>query len=73
VARSASRPDPAALFLTPQQAAAALQISVVTIYRAVDRGQLAAARVGRALRIPRAALDELAQPERTPPKTGHMM
>ena len=39
-------------FRTVQQAAETLQVAPASIYRAVRRGDLAAVRIGRAIRIP---------------------
>ncbi len=44
---------------TPREAAAALGISRRSLDRAVARGDLRAARIGGAVRIPRAELDRL--------------
>ena len=44
--------DTALEFRTVQQAAEALQVAPASIYRAVRRGDLAAVRIGRAIRIP---------------------
>jgi excisionase family DNA binding protein len=43
--------------LTPQQVADYLQLSTEAVYRLIRRKQLAASRIGRSYRIPRADLD----------------
>jgi excisionase family DNA binding protein len=43
--------------LTPKQAAAYLQVSRASIYRRIQRGTLAAIRLGRAYRIPWSSLE----------------
>jgi excisionase family DNA binding protein len=43
--------------LTPEQAADYLQINRETVYRYIRQGKLAASKLGRAYRIPRASLD----------------
>jgi len=43
-------------FLTAQEAAARLRVSVWAVYDAVNAGTLPAVRVGRAIRIPRHAV-----------------
>ena len=43
-------------FRTVQQAAEALQVAPASVYRAVRRGDLAAVRIGRAIRIPTSEL-----------------
>lgn len=45
--------------LTPDQAAAYLQVNRETIYRYIRDGKLLAARLGRAYRIPKSSLDML--------------
>ena len=47
------------LVLTADEAADALRISRWAVYEAVKRGELRAVRLGRTLRIPRAAITEL--------------
>lgn len=44
---------------TPEQAAQLLQLNRETIYRYIKEGKLEAARLGRALRIPRRSLELL--------------
>jgi excisionase family DNA binding protein len=43
--------------LTPRQVADYLQLSTEAVYRLIRRRQLAASRIGRSYRIPRADLD----------------
>ena len=47
--------------LTRHQAASVLNVSVKSVDRAISRGTLRAVRIGRLVRIPRDALDELLQ------------
>ena len=51
--------------LTPEQAAAYLQVNRETIYRYIRDGRLVASRLGRAYRIPRQSLDVLLWSTRT--------
>src|SRR3954447_11105082 len=51
--------------LTPEQAADYLQINRETVYRYIREGKLAASKLGRAYRIPRASLDLLLWATRT--------
>jgi excisionase family DNA binding protein len=44
------------VLLTVRQAAATLQVSTATIYRLVERGELAHIRVANSIRIPSTAL-----------------
>ncbi len=44
-----------AVYLSPRQAASAAALSVKTLRRAIKAGHLVAYRIGRQLRIPRAA------------------
>jgi excisionase family DNA binding protein len=53
--------------LTPDQAAAYLQVNRETIYRYIREGKLVAARLGRSYRIPRRSLDLLLMTNRTRP------
>jgi excisionase family DNA binding protein len=48
---------PTSRALTVHAAARRLNVSEKTLYRAIARGELAAIRVGRAIRIPESALD----------------
>jgi excisionase family DNA binding protein len=58
-----STPAVAAEFVTQQQAAAALQVTVNTIRSLIDRGELPAYRVGgRIVRIRRVDLDRILTP-----------
>jgi excisionase family DNA binding protein len=47
------------LVLTVEEAAALLRIGRTAAYEAARRGDLPAVRIGRSLRVPRHALDEL--------------
>ncbi len=58
---NAERPD----ILTPEQAAAYLQINRETVYRYIREGKLVASKLGRAYRIPRSSLDLLLWATRT--------
>jgi excisionase family DNA binding protein len=51
--------------MTPEQAAAYLQVNRETVYRYSREGKLMASRLGRAYRIPRRALDSLLWTTRT--------
>jgi excisionase family DNA binding protein len=51
--------------MTPDQAAAYLQVNRETVYRYIREGKLIASRLGRAYRIPRRALDSLLWTTRT--------
>jgi excisionase family DNA binding protein len=53
-----SVPEEEAMFLRPAEAAALAGLSIRAIYRAVQRGELEAARLCSRLRIPRAAFDD---------------
>jgi excisionase family DNA binding protein len=53
--------------LTPEQAAAYLQVNRETIYRYIRQGKLLASRLGRGYRIPRRNLDLLLLATRTRP------
>ena len=53
-----SAADREALFLGPAEAAALTGLSTRAIYRAIERGDLPAARLCSRLRIPRAAFEE---------------
>lgn len=44
--------------LTVAEVARALRVNPMTVYRAIERGELKAHRVGRAVRITRAALTQ---------------
>lgn len=50
--------------LTPAEVAASLRVHVVTVYRAIERGELEALRLGEtgSLRIPEEALEAFLQP-----------
>jgi excisionase family DNA binding protein len=60
-------PDRAPDIMTPEQAAAYLQLDRETIYRSIRRGQLLASRIGRTYRIPRRAVDLFLWSNRTRP------
>ena len=51
--------------MTPGQAADYLQVNRETVYRYIREGKLAASKLGRAYRIPRASLDLLLWATRT--------
>src|SRR5438067_13938530 len=51
--------------LTPEQAAAYLQINRETVYRYIREGKLVASKLGRTYRIPRPSLDLLLWATRT--------
>lgn len=51
--------------MTPEQAAAYLQINKETVYRYIRDGKLVASRLGRAYRIPKANIDALLWATRT--------
>ncbi len=53
--------------LTPDQAAAYLQVNRETIYRYIRDGKLTASRLGRGYRIPKRSLDVLLLATRTRP------
>lgn len=72
------KPDPsgsgvgAPLVLTVEEAAGVLRISRTAAYEAVRRGELPVVRIGRSLRIPRHALNQLlsAGPKENRPPDG---
>ena len=49
-------------FYTVPEVAKRLRVSPMTVYRAVHNGELQAARIGRSIRIPRAAIDAAVKP-----------
>lgn len=51
--------------LTPEQAAAYLQVNRETVYRYIREGRLVASKLGRAYRIPRQSVDLLLWSTRT--------
>ena len=53
--------------MTPEQAAAYLQVDRETIYRYIRDGRLGASRIGRSLRIPRRNIDRLLMSTRARP------
>jgi excisionase family DNA binding protein len=53
--------------LTPEQAAAYLQVDRETIYRYIRNGKLVASKLGRAYRIPKRSIDLLLWATRTRP------
>jgi excisionase family DNA binding protein len=53
--------------LTPEQAAAYLQVNRETIYRYIRQGRLIASKLGRSYRIPKRGLDVLLWSTRTRP------
>jgi len=50
--------------LTADEAADVLRVSRWAVYEAIKRGELRAVRLGRCLRVPRAAVVALLEPER---------
>ena len=54
--------------LKPKEAAAELGVSVWTIYRLIMKGDLAAVRVGRLLRIPESSIDAYLDLRRVRPR-----
>jgi excisionase family DNA binding protein len=54
-----SSAQPLREILTPEQAAAYLQVNRDTIYRYIREGKLMASRLGRKYRIPRTSLEQL--------------
>ena len=53
--------------MTPEQAAAYLQVNRETIYRYIRQGRLRASRIGRTYRIPRHGIEHLLWTTRTRP------
>jgi excisionase family DNA binding protein len=53
--------------LTPEQAAAYLQVDRETVYRYIRNGKLVASKLGRAYRIPKRSIDLLLWATRTRP------
>lgn len=45
-------------FLTPREAAAVLRLSLQTVYRHLEAGEIPSVRVGKTYRIPRAEFEE---------------
>ena len=56
---SRKKETPTGEYLSPLQFAETLDLCQETIYRLIARGELAAVRVGRRLRLPRNQLDSL--------------
>jgi excisionase family DNA binding protein len=56
---SRKKESPTGEYLSPLQFAETLDLCQETIYRLIARGELAAVRVGRRLRLPRNQLDSL--------------
>jgi excisionase family DNA binding protein len=48
--------DPAALLVTPEEAAVILRIGRSTVYELIARGELESVKIGRCRRIPRESL-----------------
>jgi excisionase family DNA binding protein len=46
-------------YLTPAEAADLLRVDVKSIYRSIAKGEIPHLRVGRMIRIPRAAIDAM--------------
>ncbi len=59
-------------FLAPGEAAQRLRCSIVTVYRAINRGELKARRLGAhgSLRISEDAVERFMRPVRTPDETS---
>lgn len=55
---SAPGKTPRPQFLKPQEVAAALRVSKMTVYREIHLGRLRAVQVGRSFRVFQTALDE---------------
>lgn len=55
---AAERPVVVSPFLLPEEVAAALRVSKMTVYRLIHGGELRAIRVGRSFRITERALDD---------------
>lgn len=53
---------PSAKFLTKQEAAEQLKLSTRTIDRMIAAGELDARKIGRSVRIPASALDNIGEP-----------
>lgn len=51
--------------LRPDEVAAILSVSVMTVYRRIEDGTLAAVRIGGLYRIPRASLEALLSQDRS--------
>ncbi len=56
---SRKKGSPTGEYLSPLQMAATLDLCQESIYRMIARGELAAVRIGRRLRLPRDQLDSL--------------
>jgi excisionase family DNA binding protein len=56
--------------LTAREAAAILRVGRNQLYQAVARGELAAVRIGRSIRIPKHALLDLLAPASPPRRAG---
>ncbi|NPV09240.1 MAG: helix-turn-helix domain-containing protein [Anaerolineae bacterium] len=54
--------------MTPQQVAAYLQVNTDTVYRLIRRRKLAASRIGRTYRIPKADLEDFLMAQSTRPE-----
>ncbi|MGD0724362.1 MAG: helix-turn-helix domain-containing protein [Spirochaetia bacterium] len=62
--------DPKRLFVTPRQVREALNIGRATLYRRLKDGTIPSVRIGRLLRIPLAALEEMTRVQRRDPEGG---
>ena len=51
--------SPTGEYLSPMQFAATLDLCEETVYRLIARGELAAVRLGRRLRLPRSQLEKM--------------
>jgi excisionase family DNA binding protein len=57
--------------LTAREAAAILRVGRNQLYQAVARGQLGSVRIGRSIRIPKQALQDLLAAASLPPANGN--
>lgn len=57
-----SPPPPQSPYFTVPQAAAHIGMDKTALYRAIRNGEIPVLRVGRAIRIPKQALDDLTRP-----------
>lgn len=59
--------------MTPEQVATYLQLNPETVYRLIRRGDLAASRIGRFYRIPRADVDAYLAAHSTRPQVRQLL
>jgi excisionase family DNA binding protein len=59
--------------LTPEQVADYLQVNTETVYRLIRGRQLAAAKIGRVYRIPKADVEAFLHAQSTRPDVRHML